>query len=276
MLAHKNSLHRRLQIVEFVRKRGEVSVDELSQAFDVSSVTIRSDLSYLEAQRYLVRSFGKARYLAQQPAASAGSARGAATALDGERKSIDMAIARAAADFIDDHASLFIGAGVVTHKVLPLLADRSNLALTLHDLAMVATAQRFVNCELRLTGGALEGDSTILTGPDAERSVAARPLDIALIEASGIDREGNLVCADARLAPVFRAALKASKRCVALSYRPEIGEGEVVCRLSELDGIVIDDAIDPALVEAFQHAGLHMHRREEGVVEFRPHSESRS
>ena len=137
-----------------------------------------------------------------------------------------MAIARAAADFIDDHASLFIGAGVVTHKVLPLLADRSNLALTLHDLAMVATAQRFVNCELRLTGGALDGDSTILTGPDAERSVAARPLDIALIEASGIDREGNLVCADARLAPVFRAALKASKRRVALSYRPKIGEGE--------------------------------------------------
>ncbi|SAL10853.1 DeoR/GlpR family DNA-binding transcription regulator [Caballeronia humi] len=276
MLANKNSLHRRLQIVELVRKRGEVSVDELSQAFDVSSVTIRSDLSYLEAQRYLVRSFGKARYLAQQPAASADSARGAVTAPDAERKSIDMAIARAAADFIDDHASLFIGAGVVTHKLLPLLADRSNLALTLHDLAMVATAQRFVNCELRLTGGALEGDSTILTGPDAERSVGARPLDIALIEASGIGRDGNLVCADARLAPVFRAALKASKCRVALSYRPEIGEGEAVCRLSELDGIVIDDAIEPALVDAFQHAGLHMHRREEGVVEFRPKSESRS
>ena len=70
MLASKNSLHRRLQIVELVRKRGEVSVDELSQAFDVSSVTIRSDLSYLEAQRYLVRSFGKARYLEQRSAAS--------------------------------------------------------------------------------------------------------------------------------------------------------------------------------------------------------------
>src|SRR5258708_3579212 len=142
MLANKNSLHRRLQIVELVRKRGEVSVDELSQAFDVSSVTIRSDLSYLETQRYLVRSFGKARYLEQRSAAnmlvtdtpSAG------------RKSTDMAIARVAADFIDDHASLFIGAGIITHKVLPLVADRSNLALTLHDLAMVATAQRFVHC----------------------------------------------------------------------------------------------------------------------------------
>jgi DeoR/GlpR family transcriptional regulator of sugar metabolism len=67
MLANKSSLRRRLQIVELVRKRGEVSVEELSQAFDVSSVTIRTDLTYLEQQRYLSRSFGKARYLAQKP-----------------------------------------------------------------------------------------------------------------------------------------------------------------------------------------------------------------
>ena len=55
VLANKNSLHRRLRIVELVRKRGEVSVDELATAFDVSSVTIRSDLNYLEQQRYLIR-----------------------------------------------------------------------------------------------------------------------------------------------------------------------------------------------------------------------------
>ncbi len=266
MLASKNSLHRRLQIVELVRKRGEVSVDELSQAFDVSSVTIRSDLSYLEAQRYLVRSFGKARYLEQRSAASML----ATDTPSAGRKSTDMAIARVAADFIDDHASLFIGAGIITHKVLPLVADRSNLALTLHDLAMVATAQRFVHCELRLTGGALEDGSTILIGPDAERSVASRPLDLALIEASGIDREGNLVCADARLAPVNRAAVMASKRRVAVSYRPNIGDGAIICRLADLDGMIFDDAIDPPIVDAFHEAGLDMHRREEGVVEFRP------
>ena len=67
MLVSKSSLRRRLQIVELVRKRGEVSVEELSQVFDVSSVTIRTDLTYLEQQRYLVRSFGKARYLSQRP-----------------------------------------------------------------------------------------------------------------------------------------------------------------------------------------------------------------
>jgi len=112
MLANKSSLRRRLQIVELVRKRGEVSVEELSQAFDVSSVTIRTDLTYLEEQRYLVRSFGKARYLAQQSRNNVliPEADGAA------RKASETAIARFAAEAVDDHESLMLGAGDIVHK----------------------------------------------------------------------------------------------------------------------------------------------------------------
>lgn len=266
VLANKNSLHRRLRIVELVRKRGEVSVDELATAFDVSSVTIRSDLNYLEQQRYLIRAFGKARYVAQRP----GENVLAAVPSSATRQAADMAIAQMAADFIDDHASVFMGAGVITHKLLPLLADRANLALTLNDIAMVPTVQRFMRCELRLTGGSLDDDSTVLLGPDAERSLFALSLDLAVLEASGIDRAGNLLCADPRLAGVFKAALKNAKRCVVVAYQPALqGEGEAFCHVSRLGGLVLDDAIDPPTLDLILKAGLDVHRREEGILEFR-------
>src|SRR5258706_3920264 len=167
MQANKGSLRRRLLIMEMVRKRGEVSVEELSQAFDVSSVTIRTDLTYLEEQRYLVRPFGKARYLAQRPGENV-----LMPLTDGPaRKAAEMAIARFAAESVDDHESLMLGAGEIVHKVIPLLSDRSNLALLLNDIAMAQTAQRFIHCELQLTGGHLDQDMMILTGPDAERCV---------------------------------------------------------------------------------------------------------
>ncbi|MGX7005771.1 DeoR/GlpR family DNA-binding transcription regulator [Caballeronia sp. KNU42] len=266
MLANKNSLHRRLRIVELVRKRGEVSVDELATAFDVSSVTIRSDLNYLEQQRYLIRAFGKARYVAQRPGENALAALPASAT----RQAADMAIARMAADFIDDHASVFIGAGLITHKLLPLLADRANLALTLNDIAMVPTVQRFMRCELRLTGGSLDDDSTVLLGPDAERSLSALSLDLVVLEASGIDREGNLLCADPRLAGVFKAALKNAKRIVVVAYQPALrGDGEAFCHLSRLGGLVLDDAIDPPALIMILKAGLVVHLRQEGIIEFR-------
>lgn len=267
MLASKSSLRRRLQIVEMVRKRGEVSVEELSQAFDVSSVTIRTDLTYLEQQRYLVRSFGKARYLAQRPGESV-----LVPLSDGAaRKAAEMVIARLAAESVDDHESVMLGAGEIVHKVLPLLADRTNLALLLNDIAMAQTAQRFIHCELQLTGGHLDQGATTLTGPDAERSVAARSLDLCIVEASGIDREGNLLCSDPGLARVFRAAVEVAARAIVVSYQPQLSErhGEVFCNLSEIGGLLLDDGIDPPTMDLFSRRGLQLHRRESGVLEFR-------
>jgi DeoR/GlpR family transcriptional regulator of sugar metabolism len=250
-----------------VRKRGEVSVEDLSQAFDVSSVTIRTDLTYLEQQRYLVRAFGKARYLAQRPGESV-----LVPLTDGAaRKAAEMGIARFAAESVGDHESLLLGAGDITHKVLPLLADRSNLSLLLHDMAMAQTAQRFVHCELQLTGGHLTPEATTLTGPDTERSVSSRSLDLCILEASGLDRDGNLLCADPAFARVFRAAVQSAARTVVVACQPQLSErdGHVFCNLSELGALVIDDGIDAPTMDLFPRKQLDLHRRDNGILEFR-------
>jgi DeoR/GlpR family transcriptional regulator of sugar metabolism len=267
MLANKSSLRRRLQIVELVRKRGEVSVEELSQAFDVSSVTIRTDLTYLEQQRYLSRSFGKARYLAQKP----GDNVLVPVADEATRKASETMIARFAAEAVDDHESLMMGAGEIVHKILPFLSDRSNLALLVQDIGMAQTAQRFLHCELLLTGGQLEQGATIMTGPDAEASVTRRSIDLCFLEASGLDRDGNLLCADPAVARVLEAARRMATRTIVVAYQPQLNErdGEVFANVSEIDALLIDDGIDPPTMELMPRKGLQLHRRESGILEFR-------
>ncbi|WP_028228735.1 DeoR/GlpR family DNA-binding transcription regulator [Paraburkholderia ferrariae] len=267
MQANKSSLRRRLQIVELVRKRGEVSVEELSQAFDVSSVTIRTDLTYLEQQRYLLRSFGKARYLAQKP----GENMLVPVADGATRKACETTIARFAAETVGDHESLMVGTGEIVHKILPFLSDRSNLALLVHDIGMAQTAQRFLHCELVLTGGQLEPGASALTGPDTEASVFRRSIDLCFLEASGLDRNGNLLCADPDVARVFRAAVQAAARTVVVAYQPQLNEreGEVFATLGDVDALLIDDGIDPPTMELMPGQGLPLHRRESGILEFR-------
>ncbi|SIT43170.1 DeoR family transcriptional regulator [Paraburkholderia ribeironis] len=267
MLANKSSLKRRLQIVELVRKRGEVSVDELSQAFDVSSVTIRTDLTYLEQQRYLIRSFGKARYLAQKP----GDHVLTPMADGATRKATETTIARFAAEAVDDHESLMLGTGEIVHKIVPFLSDRSNLAVLMHDIGMIQTAQRFLHCELLLTGGQLEQGASAMTGPDAEASVTRRTVDLCFLEASGLDRDGNLLCADPAVARVLDAARRASTRTIVVAYQPQLNErdGEVIANVSEIDALLIDDGIDPPTMELMPRKGLQLHRKESGILEFR-------
>ncbi|WP_233858262.1 DeoR/GlpR family DNA-binding transcription regulator [Paraburkholderia sp. HD33-4] len=267
MQANKSSLRRRLQIVELVRKRGEVSVEELSQIFDVSSVTIRTDLTYLEQQRYLLRSFGKARYLAQKPGENV-----LAPVADGAtRKASETAIARFAAETVGDHESLMVGTGEIVHKILPFLSDRSNLALLVHDVGMVQTAQRFLHCELALTGGQLELGTSAMTGPDAEASITRRSIDLCFLEASGLDRDGHLLCADQGVARVFQAAAQAAERTIVVAYQPQLNEreGEVFAKVSDVDALLIDDGIDPPTMELMPGNGLELYRRENGILEFR-------
>lgn len=266
MLNNKSSLRRRLQIVELVRKRGEVSVDELSQAFDVSSVTIRSDLNYLEQQRYLLRSFGKARYLTQK----AGENILLSTSDAATRKASEMVVARFAAERVGDSEAVMLGTGDIVHKMVPFLADRANLSLLVQDVSVAQTVQRFLHCEVLLTGGQLEHGSTAMTGPDAEATVGRRSIDLCVLQASGLDRDGNFLTADSALARVARAAQRAAKRTMVVAFQPVLDEhrGEAFASASEIDTLLIDDGIDPPTMEIVERQGLHLQRRDTGILEF--------
>src|SRR3989442_15450329 len=132
-----SSLKRRLQIVELARKTDEVRVEALSVLFGVSTVTIRNDLHYLEQQGYVVRAFGKARY---NPALlkTAAEIPGAPAAAQGPAQA---QVAQGALGWIEDDASVFLGSGRITHRVLPLLASRQGIALTLHDRSEEHTSE---------------------------------------------------------------------------------------------------------------------------------------
>ena len=57
---------RRDEITAILEVRGQVSVAELAEHFDVSALTIRRDLDYLESQQVLTRQYGTATLLNAQ------------------------------------------------------------------------------------------------------------------------------------------------------------------------------------------------------------------
>lgn len=62
-LSRKPVLQRRLRVAETIRRRGSMRVEALSEMLGVSAVTVRADLSYLEAQGLVLRGAGQARAL---------------------------------------------------------------------------------------------------------------------------------------------------------------------------------------------------------------------
>ena len=261
-----SALKRRLAIVDVVRKEGEARVEDLSASLGVSSVTIRSDLNYLENQGYVVRAFGKAKYnpalqsgnhVAHEPDATA---RG-----PGEAQ-----VAAAAMRWIEDGMSLFVSSGGIALRMLPLLVVRQGIALTVHDLSMAAVAKSFLQCELHVTGGLHSADEPGLLGPAAELGLLSRPLDLSVIVISGVDTRGRVVSRHPGAARLYSAAVRHSAKAIAVAYSPDFSaiEGHPICSLGDLAGLTVNHDLEPAVFDLLSEHQLRVSRKAEGIIEF--------
>ena len=261
-----STLKRRLAIVDLVRKDGEARVEDLSSRLGVSSVTIRSDLNYLENQGYVVRAFGKAKY---NPALQTGASpqHEPETATHGASEA---AVAAAAMRWIEDGMSVFLSSGGIALRMLPLLVARQGVALTVHDLSMAAVAKSFLSCELHVTGGLHSADEPGLLGPGAELGLLSRPADLSVIVISGVDTRGRVVCRHPGAARLYSAAVRHSTKAIALALSPDFSalEGHPVCSLGDLAGLTVNHDLEPAVFDLLSEHQLRVQRKADGIIEF--------
>ena len=173
-----NLLKRRLKIAEIVAAQGEIKVDDLSAQLGVSGVTIRGDLSYLEQQGYLKRSFGGA----------------IATPLSSEPEAIQpiaplslaqqMEIARHCARLIRDRDTLFLGHGTICRKIIPLLSEVKKLRLITNDPEHALLANQFIDGEIILAGSEMLRPDTALAGKQLEQALQHFTITHSILEIS--------------------------------------------------------------------------------------------
>src|SRR5690554_5921322 len=104
-MTKRNTQQRRRAIIDMLNAAGEVSVEALAVHFSTSEVTIRKDLSALEANGLLLRRYGGAVPVPQELIADPAT----------EKVSVQkQALAKAAAHLIRDHNRIIIDSGSTT------------------------------------------------------------------------------------------------------------------------------------------------------------------
>ncbi|WP_159565702.1 DeoR/GlpR family DNA-binding transcription regulator [Budvicia diplopodorum] len=231
-------LKRRLEIAEIVRQRGEIKVDDLSAQLNVSGVTIRNDLNYLEQQGYLKRSFGGAIYTAPQVPVQQLSAPPPQIAL--QNKNVELELAQHCARLVNDRDTLFLGHGELTRKIIPLLAPLKKLRLIINDVSHVALADDFIDGEVILTGGVLNRSRSVLSGKMLEYALQQYTISLCVIEVASIDLMGELTIENSYLAPHYQHLLSKSQRKAVIAARPPLNSQQVynVSNINSIDAII--------------------------------------
>lgn len=169
---------RQSKIVEFIRNRGSVQVEELAQELNVSAMTIRRDLVKLQEEDMIERCHGGA--VAKQEV----------TYEDKQttNKSIKEKIAKACLPVLENINTVYLDAGTTTYEIAKLIKDRTDILIVTNDLEIARLLKDGV-AELYVCGGRVQKSTGSMFDSYARQMVKDFKFDIGFFGAASINDE---------------------------------------------------------------------------------------
>ena len=242
---------RHQQILEQARSRSRVEVATLADQLDVTSETIRRDLTALERRGLLRRVHGGAVHVERLGYEPPVEARREQQAAEKSR------IGRAAREFLPDGGSIIIDGGTTTVELVRNLPHDLDLTVVTNSLQVAAMLSELPRVELLLLGGHLREVTGSAVGPWTTSALAGLRVDVAFVGTNGITPDAGLTTPNQTEAAAKRAMVTAANRVICLADHSKIGLTQL-CRfasLDEVDVIVTDSGTDPDLAAELAAAG---------------------
>ncbi|MEL6437120.1 MAG: DeoR/GlpR family DNA-binding transcription regulator [Pseudomonadota bacterium] len=233
---------RKNDVLSVIRSEGKASVEALADHFDVTVQTIRRDLTELEAEGKIARVHGGA------------TIRSGVTNIEYDERRNWMADAKEAiagllASHVPDNTSLFVNIGTTTEAVARELLDHENLTVLTNNMNVANIMAANQSCEVTVSGGVLRRSDGGLVGDIAIQMIEQFKVDIAIIGASALDEDGDLLDYDIREVGVSRAIIRNARRVFLVADHTKFERTAPVriASLGEVDAIFTDHALPGSL-----------------------------
>ncbi|MDR2614216.1 MAG: DeoR family transcriptional regulator [Candidatus Accumulibacter sp.] len=244
---------RHLEILELTRRNGFLSTEELSKLLKVTVQTIRRDINELCEKRLLRRYHGGAGLISSTENVAYSTRR----VLNHEAK---IRIARVAADFIPDNASLFINIGTTTEEVAKALRNHRKLRVITNNLNVAGQLCGNAEFEVIVTGGVVRADRGVI-GESTIDFVRQFKVDYGIIGISGIDDDGTLLDFDYREVRVAQAIIENARHVLLVADHTKFGCNPMVRlgNISEIDAFFTDRSPSDGFQEVLDKGGVALY-----------------
>jgi DeoR/GlpR family transcriptional regulator of sugar metabolism len=251
-LRNLSQSERMQHVLRLLESRDYVQVAELSEAFSVSEVTVRSDLKQLHSQGLVARIRGGVRALQQGTAEVGFDLR---LRLEVERK---RAIARAAAAMVDDTEAIALDASTTAYYVaLELRAKRELVVVTNGLLVATALADSATNTVL-VTGGVLRLSAMSLVGDLGTDVLRTTRINKGFLGARGLSLERGLMDLNPDEVRIKQEMADACEQVYGILDGTKWHRSALLAfaATDDVTGIVTDSSAPAAEVEAWRAAGV--------------------
>lgn len=235
-------------------KKESIPVSDLSILLDVSTVTIRKDLTELEQQNKLYRTHGKAILI--NPYINNRSVNEKELLAPEQKHNIGMAAAR----LITKDDSIIIASGTTVQAFARCISPIHKLTVISASLNVSQTLAENEHVDILQLGGILRHSSRSVVGRYAEYALSDFACSKVFLGVDGIDLDFGITTTDIREAELNKVMMRAAQKTIVLADSSKFHRKgfSKIANLDEVDLIVTDSGISENIVKRLEDLGIEL------------------
>lgn len=241
-------------IMNLLLQHDSMLVTELADKLNVSSVTIRKDLTELEKAQRLYRNHGKAILISPYAPNRSISEK--------EKYHTDekQLIGNYGAQLVEPNDSIIIASGTTVHALARNLQPTSPLTVITSSIKVseILSVSDFVT--IIQLGGTLRHSSLSVVGNNAEEFLSLFACSKLFIGVDGIDLDFGITTTDMQEASLNRVMMRAAQKTIVLADSSKFGRRgfSKISSMEEVDHIITDSNVSPLIVKRIEEMGIQL------------------
>ena len=241
-------------ILNMLMQHDSIQVTDLSSLLNVSSVTIRKDLTELEKANKLYRSHGRAilidPYINNRTVNEKEK-------LSPEEKRM---IGAAAASLITKDDSILIASGTTVHALARNIRPVHKLTVITASLQVSEILAQNENIDIIQLGGILRHSSLSVVGKYAEGILSDFACSKLFLGVDGIDLDFGITTTDMREADLNKMMMRTAQNTIVLADSSKFGRRgfSKIADLDDIDLIITDERIPLNTVKRIEELGIDL------------------
>ncbi|AQT67137.1 Glucitol operon repressor [Anaerohalosphaera lusitana] len=221
-------------ILDKLRSLGRIQVASIASELGVTEVTIRRDLTQLQKQGLLKKTYGGA-VLAGRPELNA-----PVNFRKTRNLSAKKTIGELASRLINDGDNIYLEAGTTCNEIIPHLTNHSSLTIIVNSLFLMRRLHDMTQHRIILTGGQYRPDRMDMIGPAAEATIAQLAGFKAFTGADDISLEAGISGADVVTVSFTKLVIKRASKVIFVGDNTKFDNPALyqIADINQLDYIV--------------------------------------
>lgn len=248
----KNITKRHQFILKRLEEKGQITIPELIDLTEVSGVTIRKDLKFLEDKGLIFITRGGASltnpYTVDRPIMEKAT-------INAEQK---RKIGQAALQLIGQNDSIIIGSGTTVFEVAHQLHSTKPLTVITPAIKVTTELCNRPNIEVLQLGGLIRPNSSSVAGSYAEYMLNQISCGVLFVGVDGIDLDFGFSISNLTEANINQRMINTAQVVAVLADSSKFGKRGIgkICEIEQVQYVVTDDGVPEQAAKALEEHGI--------------------